>query len=109
MRRRQARISASVISATAAVLAPGMLHTAMPRARAAATSIASMPTPIFWISFRRGATSIIAAVTGSSTWSSMSLSASAVVSAASSPGSATAISTPSGNAPIMRRRFGPAR
>src|SRR6184192_1281659 len=47
--RSAASISSTAVSATAAVLVPGMLATAMPRARAAARSIVLTPTPIFWI------------------------------------------------------------
>ena len=63
-RRKVASISNNVISATAWALVPGRLQTGMPRACAAFRSMVFTPTPIFWISRRRGAAAIISAVAG---------------------------------------------
>ena len=104
MRRRPASIRAKVSSATARLLVPGMLQTAMPRARAASRSIVFTPTPIFWIrrSSARGA--ISAAVTGSSTCQMTSASGRASASAASSPGAAILTSIPCGELPQPARQ-----
>ena len=70
---RQACMRSSVISATARLLVPGRLHTAMPRRFAASMSMVLTPLPIFWISFRLPAAAICAAVTGFSTCHSASI------------------------------------
>ena len=59
MRRIAESISINVISATACVFVPGMLHTATPCRFAASRSIVFTPTPIFWISFSFGAPPVV--------------------------------------------------
>ena len=70
----------SVASATATWFVPGALHTGMPRAAAAATSISSVPAAGCWISrncFAAATTSaVITAFDGSSTSTSPTTSAS---------------------------------
>ncbi len=51
IRRAQARISASVMSAVSSVSTPGVLVTVMPRAVAVSTSMLSTPVPKLAISF----------------------------------------------------------
>src|SRR5438046_2530550 len=83
-RRRQASISSSAISATARLLVPGRLHTAMPRRFAASTSMVLTPLPIFWISLSLGAAAMASAVTGFSTCQSTSIWGSSLWNVASS-------------------------
>ncbi|GAA4943472.1 hypothetical protein GCM10023238_06720 [Streptomyces heliomycini] len=52
-------------SATARELEPGAKTTGMPRSRAAATSMVSVPTPCLAMTLSRGAASMTSAVTGS--------------------------------------------
>ena len=59
----QASSSASACSATAAALAPTAATTSMPRSRAAALSMVSVPLPCLEITFSDGAASIAAAPT----------------------------------------------
>ncbi len=87
-------MSASVNSATARALVPGRLQTAMPRAFAASRSMVFTPTPIFWISRRRGAAAIISAVQRLSTCQRMSVSGSSLASNKSSCSGQTVMFSP---------------
>src|SRR5258708_8189991 len=85
----------SVISATARLLVPGRLHTAMPRRCAASMSMVFTPLPIFWINLSLGVAAITSAVTGLSTCHSTSTSGSRTLKRRSSLSGHS--STPSGS------------
>ena len=62
--RRQASISSTVCSATAAALAPALLQTTTPCARAASMSMALKATPSEWMSLSLGMPAMSCALTG---------------------------------------------
>ena len=107
IRRSTDNIRPKASSATARALVPGRLQTGMPRRFAASRSMVFTPTPIFWISFSRGAASIIASVQRSSTCHSTSQSGSNRTSESASFSGQTATSSP-GSAANRAARSGPA-
>ena len=100
--RSAASISKSACSAAARLLVPGMLQTAIRRARAASRSMVLTPTPIFWISLRFGAPAMAAAVTGLSTCHSTSASPIRAANLSSSPSEQTETVNPSAVKAVRR-------